>query len=61
VRIHGGELHFFYTLHSIPAIGFHAFYGGRSLAFSGDTLYDPTLIEEYRQRGVISSARAKVR
>ena len=58
VRVHGGELRFFYTLHSIPTIGFEAFYGGQSLVFSGDTLYDPDRIEEMVQRGDLGRARA---
>ncbi len=55
--INGAELFFFYTLHSIPTIGFEAFYGGKSLAFSGDTLYEPTRIRELADLGVISKER----
>lgn len=58
LRVHGGELRFFYTLHSIPAIGFEAYYGGKSLAFSGDTLYDPARIEALVAKGTITRARA---
>lgn len=55
--INGAELSFFYTLHSIPAIGFEAFYGGKSLAFSGDTLYEPDTIRMLADRGVIRPER----
>ncbi len=55
--INGAELFFFYTLHSIPTIGFDAFYGGKSLAFSGDTLFDPVEIARLASIGVISPER----
>ncbi|NUP08086.1 MAG: cAMP/cGMP-dependent 3',5'-cyclic-AMP/GMP phosphodiesterase [Polyangiaceae bacterium] len=55
--INGAELFFFYTLHSIPTIGFEAFYGGKSLAFSADTLYEPTQIQRIADLGVISPER----
>jgi len=56
-RVHGADLWFFYTLHSIPALGFEVFYGGRSLAFSGDSLYDPARIYAMRDTGVLSRER----
>jgi len=55
--INGAELFFFYTLHSIPTIGFEAYYGGKSLAFSGDTLYDPPAIRALCEKGVITPER----
>jgi len=55
--VNGAELFFFYTLHSIPTIGFEAFYGGKSLAFSSDTLYDPAAIRNLADIGVISKER----
>lgn len=55
--VNGAELYFFYTLHSIPTIGFEAFYGGKSLAFSSDTLYLPSEINRLAETGVISSGR----
>ena len=59
VPIHGGEIRFFYTLHSIPTIGFEAFFGGKSLAFSSDTLYDPEKIREMHADGVLGTKRAQ--
>ncbi len=56
-RIHGAEVRFFYTLHSIPTIGFEVYFGGKSFVYSADTLYDPTRIEVLRHIGVISAAR----
>lgn len=55
--IGGAELVFFYTLHSIPALGFEAYYGGKSLALSGDSLYDPARIRAICDAGVITPAR----
>jgi CRP-like cAMP-binding protein/ribonuclease BN (tRNA processing enzyme) len=57
VHVRGGELWFRYTLHSIPTIGFDAFYGNRSISISGDTLYDPERVTEMFERGVFSRAR----
>lgn len=57
-RVHGAEIKFFYTLHSIPALGFELFHGGKSLAFSGDSLYDPGRILALRDAGVLSPGRA---
>ncbi|MDC3378948.1 cAMP/cGMP-dependent 3',5'-cyclic-AMP/GMP phosphodiesterase [Planctomycetota bacterium] len=57
-RVHGGELRFFYTLHSIPTIGMEAFYGGKSMIFSGDTLYDTGRIEAMVEEGVLTRERA---
>jgi CRP-like cAMP-binding protein/ribonuclease BN (tRNA processing enzyme) len=57
VHVHGGELWFRYTLHSIPTIGFDAFYGNRSISISGDTLYDPERITKMYEEGVFDRAR----
>jgi CRP-like cAMP-binding protein/ribonuclease BN (tRNA processing enzyme) len=57
VHVRGGELWFRYTLHSIPTIGFDAFYGNRSISISGDTLYDPERITQMYDAGVFTRAR----
>jgi CRP-like cAMP-binding protein/glyoxylase-like metal-dependent hydrolase (beta-lactamase superfamily II) len=57
VHVRGGELWFRYTLHSIPTIGFDAFYGNRSISISGDTLYDPQRITEIFERGTFRRER----
>jgi CRP-like cAMP-binding protein/phosphoribosyl 1,2-cyclic phosphodiesterase len=57
VHVRGGELWFRYTLHSIPTIGFDAFYGNRSISISGDTLYDPERITKMYEEGVLERAR----
>lgn len=58
VPVHGGELRFFHSLHSIPTVGFEAYYGGKSLVFSGDTLYDPERIEQMVVDGHLTRERA---
>ncbi|MBL9027874.1 MAG: cAMP/cGMP-dependent 3',5'-cyclic-AMP/GMP phosphodiesterase [Myxococcales bacterium] len=57
IPLNGAELIFHYTLHSIPTIGFEAFYGGKSLAFSSDTLYEPESIRKMCELGVITPER----
>ncbi len=57
VHVRGGELWFRYTLHSIPTIGFDAFYGNRSISISADTLYDPERIDAMYAAGVFGRAR----
>ena len=57
VHVRGGELWFRYTLHSIPTIGFDAFYGNRSISISGDTLYDPGRVNEMFEKGILDRAR----
>lgn len=57
VHVRGGELWFRYTLHSIPTIGFDAFYGNRSISISGDTLYDPKRVTEMFEQGILDPAR----
>lgn len=57
VHVGGGELWFRYGLHSIPALGVEAFYGGRSVWISGDTLYDPARLSAMRDEGVLSAPR----
>ena len=56
--VNGAELFFFYTLHSIPTVGFEVYYGGKSLVFSADTCYDPPRIEDMVKAGTITRERA---
>lgn len=57
VRIEGAEFHFRYSLHSVPCVGFEVFYGGRSLVYSSDTLYDPATFRALHRLGVINQER----
>eukprot|EP01116_Phalansterium_solitarium_P000343 TRINITY_DN1021_c0_g1_i1.p1 TRINITY_DN1021_c0_g1~~TRINITY_DN1021_c0_g1_i1.p1 ORF type:complete len:759 (+),score=283.00 TRINITY_DN1021_c0_g1_i1:679-2955(+) len=58
MRINGGEIRFFYSIHTIPCIGFEVYYGGKSIYFSGDTCYDPAFIRSMHQAGVLRDGRA---
>jgi CRP-like cAMP-binding protein/glyoxylase-like metal-dependent hydrolase (beta-lactamase superfamily II) len=57
IHVRGGELWFRYTLHSIPTIGFDAFYGNRSISISGDTLYDPERVTAMFDKGIFTRER----
>jgi CRP-like cAMP-binding protein/phosphoribosyl 1,2-cyclic phosphodiesterase len=57
VRIEGAEFHFRYSLHSVPCVGFEAFYGGRSLVYTSDTLYDPATFRALHRLSVIDQGR----
>jgi hypothetical protein len=43
--IHGAQFRFFYSLHTIPCIGFEVYYNDKSIYFSGDTYYCPEKYE----------------
>lgn len=57
VRIAGGEFWFQYTLHSVPCIGFECFFGGKSMAYTSDTLYDPAVFNRLFDEGILSEER----
>jgi len=57
IRIHGGEFRFFYTLHSIPTIGFEVYFQGKSFVHSADTLYDPKTFRTLYERGDVNKHR----
>jgi CRP-like cAMP-binding protein/phosphoribosyl 1,2-cyclic phosphodiesterase len=57
LRINGGEFRFMYSLHSIPTIGFECWFGGKSLCYSSDTLYQPERIDSMHNAGVMTAAR----
>mmetsp|Transcript_14001 Transcript_14001/g.16995 ORF Transcript_14001/g.16995 Transcript_14001/m.16995 type:complete len:1107 (-) Transcript_14001:1162-4482(-) len=55
----GAQFRFFYSLHSIPCVGFEVTYDGKSLVYSGDTFYDRGPLLELKEKGVLSEARAQ--
>ncbi|ETL98233.1 hypothetical protein L917_04657 [Phytophthora nicotianae] len=57
-QIRGAEFRFFYSLHSIPCVGFEVTYGDKKIAFSGDHLNDVDKIRQLESEGVLSPARA---
>jgi hypothetical protein len=57
MRINGADIRFFYSMHTIPCLGFEVFYGGKSIFFSGDTCNIPERIEEMYQQGRMTKER----
>ena len=45
-----------WNLHPIPTNGFKLTFGGRTLGYSGDTQYDPAILEDLRRRGKLAGA-----
>lgn len=58
LRFQGATFHFFYTLHSIPCVGFRVEWRGRSMVFTGDHFNSPPDIDKLQQSGVLAKARA---
>ncbi|EGZ11691.1 hypothetical protein PHYSODRAFT_515964 [Phytophthora sojae] len=58
-QIRGAEFRFFYSLHSIPCVGFEVTYGDKKIAFSGDHLNDVEKILQLESEGVLSPSRAQ--
>ncbi|GMI46809.1 hypothetical protein TrCOL_g8154, partial [Triparma columacea] len=59
LRLQGADFYFFYTLHTIPCIGFRVDWRGPSMAFTGDHLNDPSVMSELSAKGVMTKARAE--
>ncbi|NCB38364.1 MAG: cAMP/cGMP-dependent 3',5'-cyclic-AMP/GMP phosphodiesterase [Erysipelotrichia bacterium] len=57
IRINGGEFRFFYTLHSIPTVGFEVYFQGKSFVYSSDSLYDPETFKKLYERGDVNRYR----
>lgn len=55
--IHGAEFSAFYSLHSIPTIGFRMIFQGRSFVYSSDHQGDPRIHDELYKKGVLSPER----
>ena len=55
--IHGGRFDIFYTLHSIPAIGFTLKFQDQSFVYSSDHNNDPEIHEKLREMQIISESR----
>ncbi|MHB2017091.1 MAG: cyclic nucleotide-binding domain-containing protein [Candidatus Xenobia bacterium] len=59
ISLHGAQVTFNYSLHSIPCAGFEMFFRGRSLVYPSDTLNDPEVIRNLRDEGVLTQERAR--
>lgn len=55
--IHSGKFNMFYTLHSIPAIGFRMEFQDQSFVYSSDHNNDPAIHNELLEKNVISRER----
>lgn len=55
--IHGGRFDIFYTLHSIPAIGFTLKFQDQSFVYSSDHNNDPEIHEKLREMEIIDKSR----
>ncbi|MBN2440270.1 MAG: cAMP/cGMP-dependent 3',5'-cyclic-AMP/GMP phosphodiesterase [Spirochaetales bacterium] len=59
IYIHGGEFRMFYTLHSIPAVGFTIRFQDQSFVYSSDHQNDPGIHKKLYDEKIISEARYK--
>ncbi len=59
VYINGGKFEMFYTLHSIPTIGFKMEFQDQSFVYSSDHNNDPKIHKELHEKGIISNERYK--
>ena len=57
VYINGGKFNMFYTLHSIPSIGFKMEFQDQSFVYSSDHNNDPAIHRELKDKGIINKAR----
>ncbi|MCP4138132.1 MAG: cAMP/cGMP-dependent 3',5'-cyclic-AMP/GMP phosphodiesterase [bacterium] len=57
IFIHGGKFNMFYTLHSIPAIGFKMEFQDQSFVYSSDHNNDPEIHNKLLELGAISRER----
>lgn len=56
-NVHGAVFNFFYTVHSIPTIGFQFSYRNKSFVYSSDHLNDPEQYKILHEKGVIPQER----
>ncbi len=56
-NIHGALFNFYYSLHSIPTIGFHFSYRNKRFIYSSDHLNEPSIIKKLNEQGVICKER----
>jgi len=57
IFIHGARFDFFYTLHSIPTIGFKMEFQNQKFVYSSDHNNDPSLHKKLLEEGIISKER----
>ncbi|MEM7179748.1 MAG: cyclic nucleotide-binding domain-containing protein [Spirochaetota bacterium] len=57
VYINGARFNFFYSLHSIPAVGFEFFIQDQSFIYSSDHKNDPETFDDLYAKGVLTESR----
>jgi CRP-like cAMP-binding protein len=57
VNIHGALFNFYYSLHSIPTVGFHFTFRDKTFLYSSDHLNEPGLINQLFEQGVLTRER----
>lgn len=57
VFIHGGKFEMFYTLHSIPTLGFKMEFQDQTFVYSSDHNNDPQVHDTLLEKGIIKEAR----
>lgn len=58
LRLNGGVFDFFYSLHTIPCLGFSVSFENKSIHFSGDTFYSPQALNKMVLDGVLTKERS---
>ena len=57
INIHGGLFEFFYSLHSVPTVGFRFHYQDKSFVYSSDHLNYPPAFKELLEKNIFSKQR----
>jgi CRP-like cAMP-binding protein/metal-dependent hydrolase (beta-lactamase superfamily II) len=58
-NIHGGLFNFYYSVHSIPTMGFYFLYRDKTFLYSSDHMADPKVLGQLHEEGTISRKRLK--
>lgn len=56
-NLHGAIFNFYYSLHSIPTIGFHFSYRNKRFIYTSDHLNEPNQIRKLKEEGAITEER----
>eukprot|EP01017_Pseudomicrothorax_dubius_P039570 TRINITY_DN6089_c0_g1_i1.p1 TRINITY_DN6089_c0_g1~~TRINITY_DN6089_c0_g1_i1.p1 ORF type:complete len:562 (-),score=97.98 TRINITY_DN6089_c0_g1_i1:409-2094(-) len=56
-KVHGAIFNFFYSLHTIPCVGFVVSVAGKSIYFSGDTFYESEGLAKLVEKGILTKER----
>jgi phosphoribosyl 1,2-cyclic phosphodiesterase len=59
INLHGAQVTFRYSLHSVPCVGFEIEMRGKGLVYPSDTLNHPPAIRELQDEGILGDARAR--